>query len=191
VSDRAQFIVLSEDQQAQVFIRRALIKTGAKRRRIRCIEPASVTDGGAGDAYVIKKYPLEVKAFRSQSASASTGLVVHIDADPRKSVEERHRQLAAALTDTQLSTRGQDEPIAELVPKRNIETWIYALDNSLPSHPGKSLTEVDEFPRLRYESDCSVAAEAFGEHARKGTVPPSAKVVPSLLDGLKEFRRLP
>ena len=191
MSDRAQFIVLSEDQQAQVFIRKALIKTGAKARRIRCIEPASVTDGGAGDAYVIKKYPLEVKAFRSQSASALTGLVVHIDADPRNSVEQRHRQLAAALTDAPLPPRGQGEHIAELVPKRNIETWIYALDDSLPSHPCGDLNEVDEFPRLRYESGCAAAAEAFAEHARKRTVPRSAGAVPSLLDGLDEFRRLP
>jgi hypothetical protein len=191
VSDRAQFIVLCEDQQAQVFICKALGKSGAKSGRVRRLPLPSRTGEGAGDAYVVEQYPKEVKAFRRQKARALTGLVVHIDADPSHTVAQRHAQLADALKRSTLAPRSQAESVAELVPKRNIETWIYVLDASLPSHPGEHLDEVAEYPKLRYQSDCAVAADAFAEHTRRRTTPPTASSVPSLLDGLNEFRRLP
>ena len=129
MSDRAQFIVLCEDLQAEVFIRRALIHRGANPRRIRIVPRPST--GGAptlarstrgGHAYVVARYHVEVEAWRKQNTKAATALVVHIDADPTHTVAERHAQLAAALKDAGVELRGTNEPIAELVPKRNIET---------------------------------------------------------------------
>jgi hypothetical protein len=191
VSDRAQFIVLCEDLQAQVFICKALVGAGAKSGRIRRLPLPSSTGAGAGDAYVIGQYAKEVAASRRQGASASTGLVVHVDADPSHTVDQRHKQFAKELKCAGVRDRQQDEAIAELVPKRNIETWIYALDASLPSHPGAPLGEVKEYPKLRFQSDCAIAAEAFAKHARLSTNPPAVASLPSLRDGLSEFHRLP
>lgn len=191
MSDRAQFIVLCEDLQAQVFIRQALLRAGANRRRIRALPLPSEDDGGAGEAYVVAKYPSEVKAFRTQNASASTGLVVHIDADPTHTVLQRHAQLAATLAATVLMPRGPTERIAELVPKRNIETWIYALEARVVTGQEAQLDETTKYRKLGNQSDCAAAAEAFADHAKARTAPATASNVPSLLDGLAEFRRLP
>jgi hypothetical protein len=192
MSDQAQFIVLCEDLQSQVFIRRALMKRGASSRRIYCEALPSTSGSGAADAYVIKKYPGQVKAFRARNSKASTGLVVHVDADPAQTVPRRHAQLAETLKKSDLPPRGKDEPIAELVPKRNIETWIYSLDSSLLSGLGEAPDENTEYRKLRgHESDCASAAEAFAEHARQHPSPSTAGLVPSLRDGLREFGRLP
>lgn len=188
MSDRAQFVILAEDLQAQVFVRRALLEWGAKPRRIRAVPLPSRTGGGAGHAYVLAKYPGEVIALRRQYAASA--LVVHIDADDR-SVADRHRQLADSLGAAGADARGADEPIAELVPRRNIETWIYALDDDLTSRLDRPLDETTAYPKLEYESACAPAAETFAEHAREHSEPGHAGAVPSLLDGLDEFRRLP
>jgi hypothetical protein len=191
MSSGVQFVVLCEDLQAQVFICRALIRAGANARRIRKVPLPSTVAGGAGHAYVVANYPREVKAFRRQNASASTALVAHIDADPTHTVAGRHAQLADALKAAGERHRQPTEPIAELVPKRNIETWIYALDGSLSAGHVKSLNEVEAYPKIALQSECSRAAEAFADHARLNTAPQIAGSVPSLLDGIAEFRRLP
>jgi hypothetical protein len=188
--DGAQFIILCEDVQAQSFLRRALIRRGVNRRRIYARALPSKSDGGAGEAYVVAKYPVEVPVFRSMAARAATGLLVHVDADSL-SIVDRHDKLAAALKDRGQRPREEGEAIAELVPKRNIETWIYALDGELASRHGVTLDEETDFRKLRQQRACAAAAEAFADHIRHGTRPETATVVPSLLDGLKEFGRLP
>lgn len=185
-SQGAQFVVLCEDLQSQVFIRRALIHAGVNSRRIRIVALPSTVGGGAGHAYVIQHYPDEVKAFRTQNAKAATGLVAHLDADD-KTVAERHAELAKSLQKAGAHPREDGEPIIELVPKRNIETWLYALDASLSGGPLDEETKYSKFKDS--ESRCAKAAEAFADHARKNTEPSNAKSVPSLLDGLAEFKR--
>jgi len=139
-SQGAQFVVLCEDLQSQVFIR----------------------------------------------PQAATGLVAHLDADD-KTVAERHAELAKSLQKAGEHPREDGEPIIELVPKRNIETWLYALDASLSGGPLDEETKYSKFKDS--ESRCAKAAEAFADHARKNTEPSNAKSVPSLLDGLAEFKR--
>jgi hypothetical protein len=116
---------------------------------------------------------------------------VHVDADPAQTVTQRHTQLAEALKRSDLPTREKNEPIAELVPKRNIETWIYALDSASRAGLGEPLGEEKEYRKLKgHESDCASAAEAFAEHAQQHTAPPTERMVPSLRDGFGEFERV-
>lgn len=140
----------------------------------------SRTGGGAGHAYVVAHYAGEVMARRRQHAA--TALVVHIDADTH-AVADRHRQLAAALAAAEAPPRGADEPIAELVPRRNIETWIYALDDDLAAKISTPLDEATPYPKLEFESQCATAAVTFADHARRHADPGRASAVPSLLDG--------
>jgi hypothetical protein len=188
VNKRAQYVVLCEDLQAQVFIRRVLLRCGVT--RIRCLPLPSTAVRGAGDDYVRKRYPRELQAWRAQRAAAATGLVVHIDADPGNTVAQRHAQLADAARQAKIAPRGPDDAIAELVPKRNVETWIYALDPTLAPRPAQ-LDEHTEYRKLKdREHLAGAAATHFADHARAGTSPPEAAAVPSLTDGLSEFRRL-
>lgn len=112
-------------------------------------------------------------------------------ADPTHTVAQRHRQLAEALRGAGESAREPAEPIAELVPKRNIETWIHALDGPLSRDLARPLDEETAYPKLERESECAGAAQVFADHARAGSVPGVADAVPSLRDGHAELRRLP
>ena len=169
---------------------RALRHRGIETREIRKLNLPSESGGGAGEQYVREHYAREVQAARAAGRTGPVGLVVHIDADPTHTVRERHAQLAAALRDAGEKPRQPGEHIAELVPKRNIETWIYALDGSLGAGPGP-LDEAKAYPKLGSPRACATAAETFADHARLATIPAVAKDVPSLKDGLEELRRLP
>jgi hypothetical protein len=189
VSSGVQVVILCEDQQAQVFIRRALVHSGVKKRRIYCRPLPSDEDGGAGDAFVTKKYAGEVRVLRSKAGSVVTGLAVHLDAD-ENTVRARHDSLAKSLTEAGQDERKDGERIAELVPKRNIETWIYALDDRFRSGLGAEIGEARSYAKLGKPGGCASAACTFSTHASKGTRPDVSQNVPSILDGLKEFGRL-
>lgn len=87
---------------------------------------------GPNQAGVIAKYPAEVRTLRSKKNQAQLGLVVMIDGD---NVGRRARLVtfddklaeAKALDPKHQGKRQVDEPIAVLVPTRNIETWIVGL----------------------------------------------------------------
>lgn len=188
----AQYVVLCEGLQAAVFIRRALRAGGVEPRRARLLPLPITPDGsgdGAGDQYVINRYPSELAAWRQKNASVRTRLIVHIDADGN-TVASRHAQLASAAEDAGVAGRRPDDPVAELVPKRNIETWIYALDPTLLPGP-RVLDESTAYPKMdRDQAACETAAARFAEHAKAGGPPPMAAQVPSLGDGIREFARL-
>lgn len=56
---------------------------------------------------------------------------------------------------------------------------------------GGTLDERTEYPKLKYPGECADAARAFADHAREHTAPERAVEVPSLIDGIAEFQRLP
>ena len=125
MSRGVQYVVLCEDLQTQVFIYRALIRRGASHRRIRTVALPSTTENGAGDAYVVRHYPEEARAHRSQAAHTQAALIVHMDADPSNDVTQRMNRLEQALSTIGMPRRAAQERIAYLIPKRNIETWIH------------------------------------------------------------------
>lgn len=76
---------------------------------------------GAGDAYVISRFPSEVQLARKKE-SENYALVVAIDGD-RAKLNRRLSQLDQALAEAGLPARGKNERIAIFVPTRNVETW--------------------------------------------------------------------
>ncbi|RKH47218.1 hypothetical protein [Corallococcus sicarius] len=183
MSNGSRYVVLCEDLQSSVFISRALKQLGVKQHQIR-IEPLpSSTEGGAGEQYVRKHTPAQVKAHRSLQARVRTALIIHIDADPANSVQDRRQQLDAALKEQGQSPVTASERIARLVPKRNIETWIhFYLD-------GPPVDEAQAYAKYTgNERACAPAAESFAQDAAGNVQPPQAPG--SLLLGLDEFRRV-
>jgi len=183
MSSGVQYVILCEDLQARVFIRRALMKSGANPRRIRPLPVASESGGGAGDQYVLRQYPGEVRAHRSSAARMQAALLVHIDVPPNMSVAQRQVQFDQVLANNGQSPRAAQERIAHLVPKREIETWIrFYLD-------GPPVDETVSYPKYEgHESDCHPAADAFADDAANARVPPGAPA--SLTPGLAEFARV-
>lgn len=178
MGDSAEYMVLAEDLQAQVFICRTLVSLGVEPRRIRRLPlPAG---SGAGEQYVRVRYPAEVDSLRRRAAAKA--LLVHIDADPKSTVIGRHLELAAALNAAALPPRGANEPVVELVAKRNIETWLHCL-------AGTTVNEQDAYPKFAgREGACGIQAALFATHTRAQTSP--LPTTPSLQDGLLEMRRL-
>ncbi len=174
-------MILCEDLQSQVFIRRALLRRGVESRRIRLVDLPSGT--GSGEQYVRKQYPGEVEAHRSQVAHMAAALVVHIDADPSHTVADRHRQLSEALTEVGQPPPKPEERITHLVPKRNMETWIHFY---LDGPPVDEEVEYAKYPNN--ESACWPAAERFSDDAVQKRDPEGAPA--SLVQGLAEFRRV-
>jgi hypothetical protein len=174
-------VILCEDLQSQVFIRRALLRRGVEPRRIRLVDLPS--GGGSGEQYVRKQYSGEVEAHRSQVAHMAAALVVHLDADPGYTVADRHNQLADTLAAAQQTPRQPQERIAHLVPKRNMETWIHLY---LDGPPVDEETEYAKYPKD--ESTCWPAAEQFSDEAAQNRIREGAP--PSLVQGLAEFRRV-
>src|SRR5580700_3018151 len=144
---RRYYTVLCEDLQAGVFVRRALLATGAGSRdiRIRPYPDSRFNRAGGGprrvDGYMVyacgsqhvrENYPGELAEVRRQRRRGrDVALVVEIDVDNTtpggRTVQDRHRELddACARAEPPVPVRTPDDPVAWLVPRRAIETWIH------------------------------------------------------------------
>lgn len=171
---RAKMVVVCEDLQQRVFVYR-LLKAFGLHRRTRF----EVATKGAADQWVRQSYPDEVAAYRA--ATMAVGLLTAIDAD-ENTVQYRYQQLNEELDAKGLDRRKPDEQICLLVPKRNIETWIYAL-------LGNNVNESESYPKLEKESDCQPAVKELVQFVRKDC---PEDLIPSLQRGCRELStRLP
>jgi hypothetical protein len=148
-------VVLCEDRQQEVFIRQWLRSLGIHERAIDIV--AIPAGQGSGAAHVRQKYPEEVKALRQVNSYREIGraLVTAIDAD-QFLVSERHAELDKKLGEAESPLRQSNEPIALLVPKRNIETWIHYLQ-------GVAVDEVTIYPKLFKPGECKRNVKQFVE----------------------------
>jgi hypothetical protein len=167
----SQIIILCEDRQHEVFIRHYLKKRHhITERQIRVM--ICPQGGGAGEQYVRREYPIQVKILR-QKQHLSKALIAMIDADTQ-TVAERLNQLRPIPLDS--------EKIVRLVPKRNIETWIYYLNDNK-----QSTNETDIYPKLVKESACKPGVEKWVKICINGL---PIDGLPSLQLGCTELHRL-
>ena len=161
MSRPSRVFVLAEDERHQRFVYCYLQKLRFLRHEIRSkVAPAG---RGSAEQWVREHYPEEVKECRNRSAQ--TALVVIIDSDTGE-VHQRHRQFQQALEQTGMDRRANDEKIAHLIPKRNIETWILCLN-------GRMVDEESDYSRERdVDPQIAPAAIAFFEGNRTNLQPP-------------------
>src|SRR6266571_4975890 len=120
---RRRLLVVSEDKQQETFSRRALMRFGYRRHELSF---ATAPSGrGAGEQFVRTRYARELRIVRGTTYQR-VGLVVMVDADT-STVQERSNQLAGELAGSSLPPRTDDDPVAIVVPRRSIETWIHYL----------------------------------------------------------------
>lgn len=177
MNDYSVFVVLCEDRQHEVFMRAFLVSRGIPARRIR-VEIA-LEGRGSGEQYVRRKYPEEVKAYRSKCNYLNIALAVMIDADMRR-VVDRLNELDASLAKAELDRRQPNERIGIFVPKRNIETWIHYL-------MGEIVDEDTAYPKLKKQSECKPLVE---ELAQKCNQPLEQEAPPSLQAACTELQRI-
>lgn len=129
--------IVCEDRRHEGFVHAVLMahygwSKARLKRRVRTRPYPKDGTGGAGEKHVRDSYPVEVEAYRR--GPSHRAVIAVIDAD-NHSVDERHRQLDAAL---QPRPRTQAEAIIHVIPKRAIETWLCFLD-------GTPVIETDSF----------------------------------------------
>lgn len=146
---RVRLVVIAEDAQSEMFLRRVLYGLGFTGRDLTFkTAPKAVQ---SADRWVIETHAVEAKKLRANvHAQPNTGMVTCIDAD-HHAVVERHAQLNEAME----TSREPQERMAWIVPKRNIETWLHASS-------GQPAEEVTDYKRRGHEPvSCDKAAEAF------------------------------
>ena len=126
-------IVLGEDNLTFSFTRSYLKRCGNQSGH-----PSSYLAGrGCGFDFVVKNFPAQVNAYRLVKARIHTWLIAVVDADTGTAAQrigEMDRGLTQAQEPRLRAIRIQDETIARLVPRRNIETWLLALNDVIPTN---------------------------------------------------------
>ncbi len=175
-------IALVEDEHHEMLVRRYLKRYGLNEHKMRMNR--SPSGRGSAEGWVRKEFPKEIEAYRRRQASAQTGLIVMIDADAH-SVQERLNQLDQALTESAQQAVREQERIARLVPKRNVETWILCLNNE------PALDENTNYTRERrnWHALIAPAAETLCQWTQSPDDLPT-QCLSSLRIGVQELRRL-
>ncbi|MGP8271036.1 MAG: hypothetical protein ACLQLH_13280 [Terracidiphilus sp.] len=193
MSKPTKVIVLCEDNRTFSFMRSYLKRCGIQRD----IRPV-ISPRGSAFTFVVNSFPAQVNAYRLTKARIHTWLIAVVDADTG-TVAQRIGELDRGLTQAQeprvRAMRIQDERIARLVPRRNIETWILALNDVVPvENPPLNETtdykkDVQEFRHYDWEGIIKPASTAFYGFIRPNAQLP-ANLLESLRHGICEMRRV-
>lgn len=137
MSSPSQAYALVEDKRHSQFIYRFLVLAGINRNDIRIeVSPAG---RGSGKQWVCKRFAQQVEVCRKRNAKASTCLFAVIDAD------ELTLSKCISVLDAALATANQPkldptkDPVARLIAKWSIETWILYL--SADGRPNPAVVE--------------------------------------------------
>jgi hypothetical protein len=178
----ASIILLVEDIHQENLLRHYLKQLGHNNRNMRVVkvEPGR----GSGEQFVREQYAAEVRAIRARLTRTKACLIVMIDADIG-SVNDRRRQFERALRDADELLRSPTEPILNLIPKRNVETWILCLNL-------QQVNEIDDYrhdTRIEAQSIKRAAGTLFSWTRPNANIPELC--APSLRECLAEFSRIP
>lgn len=183
--DRAKLrgIVLTEDRRTERFIRQLLTALGFKGSFRYETAPRGE---GAGEAWVLRRYPPEVRVLRAKNFQRLCLIAVR-DGDS-VGVDARKTELDEALRQAGLEKRQPDERVAAPVPTWAIENWLLDLlgheDINEDRGPDGGRTWKQVFERT-YGLD---EARALTRAAQAWTSTEAS--LPSRGDGRAEFARL-
>lgn len=183
----AETIVLVEDTVTQNFVRRYLQRCWRDdyvSKKVHFKKSASAK--GSAEHFVRANIADEVRSCRRRiRAGPSTMLIVVMDADSQSTQHERS-MLRDELSRVNLQWPKSDEPIAILIPKRNLETWIRAL-------LGNAADEETDYSKRPFTApppkDIQTAAEKLFDNMRASPELPPAWPQ-SLRDSIPEWRKI-
>ena len=175
-------IVLVEDERHEMLVRRYLRRRGMG-REVRIVPfPAG---RGSAEQWVRNRFAVEVSAYRHRrdGKKAQTELIVMTDADTL-SVDERITQSGEALREAEVEPVGANEAIAQLIPKRNVETWILCLH-------GENVEELRDYKGTRddWNELISEASATLHQWTRPKAAAPG-HCIDSLARAITQLRRL-
>lgn len=176
----ASIFILAEDKPQQRLIRKYFRERGFSQRQIQDIPvPVGETQN---IGFVLKSYAVEVALQRN--VAYSRGLVVVIDADDNTG-EHRKTQLDEGLEAAGKMRRDAGEAIAIVVPRRNVETWIWHLE-------GNAVDETANYKGspVRDGHNMAIVKRRFADYIVTGQEP-FPDCPPSLQDARVELLRVP
>ena len=170
-------VLVCEDTQHEVFVRRFLRDMGWKVRDIR-VEKAP-QGRGSGEQFVRENYPSELRSLRGKPGRRA--LIAVVDGDKR-GVDGRLADFERACVEQGVPSRRDEETVLLFVPTWAIETWLAYLDGNIvdESHPG--------YPRLAHESECQSHVEVLAGMCRERALRLPAPL--SLVAACGEYGRL-
>ena len=180
MSSRVSQVVLLCEDDLQARLVRAFMKLLGLNAQVREIIASRMAYGG-NVSWVLNRFPSELHACRQRHKLVRTLLIVMIDADDF-STEERRRALSNKCVAAEYSPLIENDPLAILIPKRHVETWICNL-------LGIAVEETQ---------DCKSIASTKKEDIRRAAQTLEAWVtnvlpescVPSLKQSVPELRRI-
>ncbi len=173
-----RFVLLSEDERFECFVRKYLYSLGV---RVSEIRPHTAPEGeGSGKQWIDLNYPGEVKAYR-QYARENRALIVATEAD-QQTVRHRVQWLDNVLKEAGLAPRSQHEKIAILIPRWHIETWLLHLS-------GHAVDEDTYYKKQVRDLGIDIKAAAQ-EFLRRRRDPDSGRNLPSILAAFEELKRI-
>ena len=150
-------ILLCEDRHQENLVAHYLKKAKlASPREIRVRK----SPHGAAEQFVRENYPDELAELRRRAHQRNLRLIVVIDADVG-TVENRRAQLDASCKKADVTPRRESDRVAVLIPKRNVDTWIWFL-------LGNDVEEDEDYKGLVKDAHCKDAAARLTEFREKG-----------------------
>lgn len=120
MSKAVRVVLLCEDKQHEVFLRRFLIGDGW---HLRDLTPViAPPGGGSAEQFVRNEFPQELRKLRSTPGERKY-LVVMTDGDSM-GVARRKASLVAACAEQSIRPPGDADNVLICVPTWNIETWL-------------------------------------------------------------------
>jgi len=187
MSKRIAVVVLCEDNAHSTLVAEFLRRCGI-RGNIR-FWISSANWPGAAEQGVRSRFPIEVEDYLRAKAKRDTRMIAMTDADTG-SVARRQQQLEEPLKvaddhrirELQLSK----ETIAILIPRRNVETWVLALN-------GIAVNELEDYKDSRSASEwfrlTPIASGKLYDWTRPNATIPT-DTIHSLRLGIQELARV-
>lgn len=175
---RVKIVLLCEDSQHEAFTRRFLQGMGWNTRELRVEKSPSA--GGSAEQWVRERFAAEIRVYRQRRQRAASALIAMIDAD-LKDVQDRIKEFEDRCKSMEIAFRSNNEAVAIVVPKRNIETWIHYLNGGL-------VNEKDEYPKLDQERSCKPAVNHLVGLCKTTGIESDAP--PALAAACKEYQRI-
>ncbi len=188
MSSPSLIYVLAEDQRQRQLLYRFLRKSGVRSHQMQF--ELSPSGQGSAEKWICDNFARQAGKCRVRNARASTGMIVMIDAD-RRSMKARLEALDQSLADADLLCFDPSrDPIARLVPKRNVETWILYLSTKGEINP--EINEDQDYKQARSAEEWSnlipPAAETLYEWTKDLPALPE-NLIDSLRRGMEEIPR--
>ena len=152
----ASVVLLCEDSQTDVFVRRFLCCRFGRRFRRRIHSIPFAAGKGSGEQRVREQFPDQLELIRGRRGVV---LIAVTDAD-KESTEARRTQIQQQCAIRGIEALRDSDPVLVVVPRRSIETWFHYLS-------GHEFDETTRYRHLRREADCQPLADRLYDMCHK------------------------